>query len=112
MINLPEEQWEDLYDKVDETVKKAMDDLPDVVRKRAEEIPCVVDKYTHLEGWTILGQYMAWTEGPIIIYIGQIYEDNNQDVEKSMASVRQVYYHELAHAIGDLKEYEVKERGL
>ena len=56
--------------------------------------------------------YMAWTKGPVIIYVGQIFEHCHQNIEETMASVRQVYYHELAHAVGSLVEYEVKERGL
>jgi predicted Zn-dependent protease with MMP-like domain len=55
---------------------------------------------------------MPWTSGPIFIYAGQIYEDCRMNMEEAMKSVRQVYYHELAHAIGDLEEEEVKERGL
>ena len=112
MLNLTDKQWNDLFDKVDETVTKAMDDLPEPVRIKAWEVPCTVDKYTQLGEWKILGCYMQWTNGPIVIYAGQIYEDCNQDMESAMASVRQVYYHELAHAIGDLSEVEVRERGL
>ena len=112
MIELTEEEWNVLYDKVDETIQKAIDDLPEPVRTKASEISCVVDKYTPRENWHILGTYMNWTNGPIIIFIGQIFEDCGKNVEGAMASVRQVYYHELAHAIGNLEEYEVKERGL
>lgn len=55
---------------------------------------------------------MAWTNEPIAIFAGQIYEDCSQNMEMAMQSVGQVYYQELAHAIGDLGELEVKERGL
>jgi predicted Zn-dependent protease with MMP-like domain len=112
MIDLTEEQWEALFVKVDETVTKAMDELPESTRKKAEEVGCVVDKYTNRPNWHILGCYMAWTNGPIVIYAGQIFEDCHQDMDGAMQSVRQVYLHELAHAVGDLAEHEVKERGL
>jgi len=112
MLDLTENQWNSLFDKTDETIQKAIDDLPEEVKKSAEGISCVVDKYTNKENWHMLGCYMQWTNGSIVIYVGQIFEDCNEDVEETMKSVRQVYYHELAHAIGDLAEYEVKERGL
>jgi len=116
MLNLTDAEWEKLFDEVDKTVTKAQDDLPEPVRKEAEQIEVIVDKYQWpLDRWKymkVLGCYMAWTNGPIAIFAGQIYEDCHQDMEGAMASVRQVYYHELAHAIGDLAEYEVKERGL
>ncbi len=116
MLNLTDDQWTELFNRVDETVTKAQDDLPEPVRAKALEIPVIVDKYQFpLDRWKnmkVLGCYMAWTSGPIAIFAGQIYEDCHQDMDGAMASVRQVYYHELAHAIGDLGELEVKERGL
>ena len=116
MLNLTDEQWNTLFDKVDETVTKAQEDLPPPVREKAEQILVIVDKYQFpLDRWKnmkVLGCYMSWTSGPIAIFAGQVYEDCNQDMEGTMQSVRQIYYHELAHAIGDLGELEVKERGL
>lgn len=116
MLTLPDDQWTALFDKVDETITKAQDDLPEPVRKKAYEIEVIVDKYQfpidRWKDWKILGCYMSWTSGPIAIFAGQIYEDCHQNMEEAMQSVRQVYYHELAHAIGDLGEAEVKERGL
>jgi len=112
MLELTEEQWNTLFEEVDHTVCKAIDDLPPEIQKKAEEVGCVVDKYTNREGWKLLGCYIAGTNGPIVIYIGQIFEDCHQEIKAAMESVRQVYYHELAHAVGNLAEYEVKERGL
>ena len=114
MITLPDEKWEELFDAVNATVCKAIDDLPPEVQAKADQIACVVDKYTTRPEWKdaiILGCYWQMTN-TIMIFVGQIYEQCNQDLEGTMASVRQVYYHELAHAIGDLAEYEVKELGL
>lgn len=112
MIDLTEDQWNTLFEEVDKTVCKAIDDLPPEIQQKADAVGCVVDKYTNQAGWKMLGCYMRWTNGPIVIYVGQIFEDCNQDIEATMKSVRQVYYHELAHAVGDLAEHEVKERGL
>jgi predicted Zn-dependent protease with MMP-like domain len=115
MINLSEEEWNRLFDAVDATVLKAIDDLPEPTKVEAWKFGCGVEKYNQMEcyaGHTILGVYMANTHGPIIIYVGQIFEANNQNLEETMKSVRQVYYHELAHAVGNLEEYEVKARGL
>ena len=116
MITLTDEQWETLFDEVDKTVTQAQDDLPEAIRAKACEYQVVVDKYQwpieRWQGWKILGCYMAWTNGPIAIFAGQVYEDCSQDMKATMESVRQIYYHELAHAIGDLSEVEVKERGL
>lgn len=111
-MTLTDSQWEKLFDEADITVQKVMEELPDPVKERAKEIGCCLDRYTPHEGWHILGTYMAWTNGPIIIFVGQIYEDCSQNMESAMQSVRQVYLHELAHGIGNLEEYEVKERGL
>jgi len=116
MLNLTDAQWDALFDEVDKTILKAIDDLPPTIQKKAEQIECIVDKYQFpLDRWKdmkVLGCYMAWTNGPIAIFAGQIYEDCKQNMEAAMQSVRQVYYHELAHAIGDLAEHEVQERGL
>jgi predicted Zn-dependent protease with MMP-like domain len=116
MLELSDDQWDELFDKVDQTVTKAQDDLPEEVRTKAESIAVIVDRYQwKIEQWNnmkVLGCYMSWMNGPIAIFAGQIYEDCGQDMDAAMASVRQIYYHELAHAIGDLAEYEVKERGL
>ena len=112
MLNLTDEQWDALFDKADETIQQVISEFPDPVKEAAEKMPCYLDKYTPREGWHTLGVYMAWTNGPIIIYVGQIYEDCYMNIDDTMKSVRQVYLHELAHAIGNLAEYEVKERGL
>ncbi len=112
MINLTDEQWESLFDKTEAMILKVMGELPLKVREKAEEVSCSLDKYTGVPNYKILGAYMKWTEGPIIIYVGQIYEDCNEDVDEMLKSVRQVYLHELAHVVGNLEEYQVKERGL
>lgn len=112
MINLSEEQWESLFDEAEKTIQTIIDELPASVKEKALEVGCSLDKYTMREGWHMLGCYMAWTNGPIVIYVGQIFEDCHQDLSGAMESVKQVYKHELAHAVGNLEEYEVKERGL
>lgn len=112
MLNLDDAQWEVLFDRVNETVTKIMDELPESTRKKAEEVGCVVDKYTPRTNWHILGCYLNCTNGPIVIYAGQIFEDCSQDMDGAMQSVRHVYLHELAHAVGDLAKFEVRERGL
>jgi len=116
MITQTDKQWNALFDEVDDTIIKAQNDLPDAIREKACQYQVIVDKYQfpldRWKTWKVLGCYMAWTSGPIAIFAGQIYEDCHQDMKATMESVRQVYYHELAHAIGDLCEAEVKERGL
>jgi predicted Zn-dependent protease with MMP-like domain len=113
MIEFTDEQWTAIADEVDKTINKAIDDLPLEVQKRAEQITCIVDQY-QFDFWKnrkVLGYWNPMTN-TIAIFAGQIYEDCNQNMIGAMESVRQVYYHELAHAIGNLAEYEVKERGL
>ena len=116
MLNLTDEQWTSLFDRVDETIIKAQDDLPEAVKQKALGIEVIVDKYQFpIDRWKnikVLGCYMSWTNGPIAIFAGQVYEDCHKDIDGTMSSVRQIYYHELAHAIGGLGELEVKERGL
>lgn len=110
MIEFTDREWDEICDEVDKTIIKAQDDLPEKIRKKSESIACIVDKYTQREGWKVLGCFIPFTN-TIVIYAGQIYEDC-RNITETMKSVRQVYYHELAHAIGDLSEHEVKERGL
>jgi predicted Zn-dependent protease with MMP-like domain len=116
MIDFTDDQWNALVDEVDQTVTQAQDDLPEVIREKACQYQVIVDKYQFLrDEWKnmkVLGCYMAWTNGPIAIFTGQVYEDCHQDMTATMESVRHVYYHELAHAIGNLSEFEVRERGL
>lgn len=116
MIELTDTEWESLFDKVDDTIAKVISELPPEVKTKADEILCYIDKYhpdTNSEKNTvILGLYMPWTKGPIFIYAGQIHEHCNKNIDDTLQSVRHVYLHELAHAVGDLKEYEVKALGL
>ena len=112
MINLTDEEWEVLFNKSDETLEILINNLPPSIKIKAEEVGCCMDRYTANENWHMLGCYMKWTNGPIFIYVGQIYEDCNKNMDDAMKSVKQVYLHELAHAVGNLEEYEVKERGL
>jgi hypothetical protein len=112
MIELTDEEWDKLFDKADETIQQVISELPDPVKNKAESIDCKLDRYCPKENWKVLGMYFSWTSGPIFVYVGQIYEDSRKDMDEAMKSVRQVYLHELAHAIGNLEEYEVKERGL
>lgn len=111
MIDLTEEQWDKLFDAADETVQKAIADLPELVRVKAKEWTCWLEKYSPRTDAKILG--ICFMGGcAIAIYVGQIYEDCHLDLDGAMSSVRQVYYHELAHGIGNLVEWEVKTRGL
>lgn len=115
MIEFTNEQWNAIADEVDKTVNNAIDDLPLEVQRQAEKIGCVVDKYRfQIEQWKNMKVLGCWNKATntIFIFAGQIYEDCHQDMVGAMESVRQVYYHELAHAIGDLAEYEVKKLGL
>jgi len=115
MIEFTDEQWNEICDAVDTTIVQAQNDLPPEVGKKADQILTIVDKYQFpLDVWknaTVLGCYNKWTN-TIAIFAGQIYEHCNQDMKGAMESVRQVYYHELAHAVGNLGELEVRERGL
>lgn len=111
-LELPEEKWNDLFDKVEKVILGINDELPPIIKQKAEEVGCYLDKYMDRPGWIVLGAYIFMTNGPIIIYVGQIYQSCNQDEEAMLKSVRNVYLHELAHAVGNLAEYEVKERGL
>ena len=114
MIELSDQEWEELFDKTDNTIQQVISEFPPQVKEAAENMATFIDKYSPRtsEGWHILGIYMNWTNGPIIVYVGQIHEDCNRNIDETLKSVRQVYLHELAHAIGNLDEYEVKERGL
>ena len=113
MLDLTEEQWEKLYDTADETVQKAMAELPDLVRKKAEEWTCFLEKHSPRSNDTqkVLGICGMGTYA-IAIYVGDIFEVCQGNQERFIAEVRHVYFHELAHAIGNLREWEVRARGL
>ena len=113
MLNLTNEQWEKLFDQADDTVQKAMKELPDPVRVKAEEWTCWLEKYSPRSTDTqkVLGICGMWNQA-IAIYVGEIFEHCQGDRERFVEKVRHVYYHELAHAIGKLEEWEVKARGL
>lgn len=113
MINLTEEMWEKLYDTADETVQKAMAELPDPVREKAETWTCWLEKHSPRSNDTqkVLGICGLGTQA-IAIYVGDIFEVCQGNQERFIEEVRHVYFHELAHAIGNLREWEVKARGL
>src|ERR1035441_9520490 len=46
MIDLTEEQWNKLFDTADETVQKAIAELPEPVRVKAETWICWLEKYS------------------------------------------------------------------
>lgn len=105
--------WDELFDKAEGTILQTIHELPIILRNHVnEKINCGIEEFHPNPNAHILGIWMKFTNGPIIVYVGQIYEDCHQNIDETMKSVRQVYLHELAHAVGDLAEYEVKERGL
>lgn len=101
-----------LYDAVDNAIQKLISELPDDIRKKADEIPCLLDSFSppdnHPEA---LGRYMAFTNGPIIIYVEAIHKAENGNIDGVCQSVRHVYLHELGHVLG-LNEIELKNRSL
>lgn len=112
-LELSDEKWNDLFDKIEKVILEINDELPPIIKQKAEDVGCYLDKYMDRPGWIVLGVYIGGImNGPIIIYVGQIYQSCNQNEEEMLKSVRNVYLHELAHAVGNLAEYEVKERGL
>jgi hypothetical protein len=113
MVDLTEEQWNKIFDTADETVQKAMTELPDPVRVKAETWTCWLEKYSPRSTDTnkVLGICGMWNQA-IAIYVGDIFEVCHGNQERFIEEVRHVYFHELAHAIGNLREWEVQARGL
>ena len=113
MIDLTDEMWKKLFDTADETVQKAMKELPEPVREKTETWACFLEKHSPRSTDTqrVLGICGMWNQA-IAIYVGDIFEVCHGDQERFIAEVRHVYFHELAHAIGNLREWEVKARGL
>lgn len=113
MIDLTEEQWEGLFNVADETVQKAMTELPEPVRVKAETWTCWLAKYSPRSTDTqkVLGICGVGNHA-IAIYVGDIFEVCQGNQENFINEVRRVYFHELAHAIGKLVEWEVRSRGL
>lgn len=101
-----------LYDRVEKAILDLMEELPDEIRQKAEEISCDLGEFSTIENHPeALGVYMAWTRGPIVIYVEAINAAENGNVDRVCASARQVYLHELGHVLG-LNEIELKERNL
>ena len=113
MIDLTEEQWNKLFDTADETVQKAIAELPEPVRVKAETWICWLEKYSPRSTSTqkVLG-ICGMSNQAIAIYVGDIFEVCQGNQERFVGEVRHVYFHELAHAIGNLREWEVQARGL
>ncbi len=113
MINLTEEQWEKLFDTADKTVQKAMAELPDPVWVNTETWTCFLEKFSPRSTDTqrVFGICGMWNQA-IVIYVGEIFEVCQENQERFIDDVRHVYFHELAHAIGNLNEWEVQSRGL
>ena len=114
MINLTEDQWNNLFDEADETIQQLISEFPDPIREKAEKVPCLLgSRYSPSENEHkyILGTYFHQDCGPIIMYIGRIYEHCNQDVDETMKQIQKTYLHEMGHALG-LNEVEARERGL
>lgn len=101
----------EVYEKVDETLTDMISRLPPMIKERAEDTGYFLEDKDP-DGYRILGRYMAMTNGPIIIYVGQIFElEEKGDLEKTLASCKQVYLHELGHHLG-LGEWELDIRDL
>src|ERR1035437_4508490 len=113
MIDLTDEMWEKLYAIADTTVQKAMTELPESVKAKAEEWTCFLEKYSprSTDTYKVLG-ICGMGNYAIAIYVGDIFEVCRGNQEAFIAEVRHVYFHELAHAIGNLREWEVQARGL
>jgi predicted Zn-dependent protease with MMP-like domain len=103
---------EAIYDRAEATILQLMDELPAPIREEAEKIACNLGDFSYTDDHPeALGRYMAWTSGPIIIYVGAIYEAVGGNVDEMCQSIRHVYLHELGHVLG-LDETELKDRKL
>ena len=113
MLNLTEDQWTKLFDAADDTVQKAMAELPEPVKVKAETWTCWLEKHSPRSTDTqkVLG-ICGMGNQAFAFYVGDIFEICQGNQERFIAEVRRVYFHELAHAIGNLVEWEVKSRGL
>lgn len=102
---------EEVYDKADETLQQLISRLPPEIREKAENIPCHLDDKDP-DGYRVLGRCMALGRGPIMIYVGQIFElEEKGNLDQALASIRQVYLHELGHCLG-LTEWELDTRNI
>lgn len=113
MIDYTEEQWNNAFDHADAEVQKAIADLPEPVKSKTKEWECFLEKYSpRSEGQNRVLGICAMNSNAICIYVGEILEWCGYSGEKPEDVVRRVYYHELAHGLGKLYEWEVKARGL
>ena len=125
---MTDEEKQTLYDRVDDAIIKLISELPDELRQKAEKIPCLLDGFSPLESHPkaigqyysveeravdCLGQYRAYggEDGVIFIYIEAILKAEGGNLDTTCLSARQVYLHELGHAL-NLGELELDERGL
>ena len=113
MIDITDEMWEDIFNMADETVQKAISELPEPVRKKANEWVCWLEKYSpRSEGNKRVLGICAQNGNGICIYVGEIFQFVQGNKEHFIKEICRVYYHELAHGIGKLNEWEVQSRGL
>lgn len=107
MIELTEQEWNDLFDKVDDAVQDLISTLPPDLKCKADSIVCFLSRGIDRNILGIAGP----SQNMITIYVGNIYAAEKGNLETTLSSARQVYYHELGHHLR-LNEAELKERGL
>lgn len=112
--NLP---WEELFEKADQVVKETRASLPAAIKAEAERVPCILDKWPPSDS-DMLGVYMTFrpdavseAPGPILLYLGSIYEECQEHDLDFAEEVKITFLHELGHHLG-LEESDLDERGL
>ena len=110
---MTDEEYTILYDRVDDAIAGLISELPNDIQEDAKKIPCLLDAFSPIDNHPeALGCCMQGLENsPIFIYVEAIYAAEGGNVDGVCKSARQVYLHELGHALG-LSEIEVRERGV
>ena len=106
-----------MFDEALRVVREVTQEMPEELRREAERVPCLLEKWPP-EGDEALGRILSFEEnvvseapGPIVLYLGAIYQDC-QDLGLDYADeVRITFLHELGHHLG-LDEADLDERGL
>jgi hypothetical protein len=114
---LPNLPWKTLYIQADKAVLRVLVQMPPKLRVEATRVQYVFHEWAPADR-PLLGVFMSFepgliskTPGPIILYLGNIYQESERHSLDFQEEVATTYLHELGHYFG-LSEADLRDRGL
>jgi predicted Zn-dependent protease with MMP-like domain len=115
-MEIDDRKWELLFDQAQKVVQQTIAAMPAELRAEAERVPFLLEQWPP-DGEEVLGRCLSFEEnviseapGPLLLYLGTIYEDCEELGLDFADEVRITFLHELGHL--GLDEGDLAERGL